>query len=637
MKHQKISTFALIGLVLLMTEMLSSCQKQETFAKATVETNQVTSVTEATATCGGVISADGGSNVTVRGVCWSTLPNPSVDNDTTIDAAGTGSFTSSIKGLSPNTTYYVRAYALNKGSVAYGLQMIFTTKTFSITTSSIAISLISATSAIGGGNIISDGDSSILTVKARGVCWNIFPSPTIENSKTLDGVGGGRFTSHIDSLTAFVTYYVRAYATNSNGTIYGNEVSFTTLSGEIGLTTDAVSSITAYTANCGGAISNDGGATVTARGVCWSTLSTPTIYNLKTSNGSGSGTFTSSITGLTPCTTYYVRSYATNSVGTIYGNQQSFTTITSSPSLITSNVTSVTSSTATCSGTISSNGGATIKVSGVCWSTTQNPTITDSKSTDGLTFGTFTSSMTGLTPNTTYFARAYATNSVGTAYGNEEIFTTQISVTDIDGNVYSSVKLGTQVWLAENLKTTKYNDGKPIPLVTDATAWFNLSTPGYCYFENNVANKNINGALYNWYTINTGNLAPTGWHIPTDAEWTTLTTYLINNRYGYEGHGSGIAKSLASTSGWISNSQVGRVGNEQASNNSSGFTGLPGGYRYDNGAFTTNFGFLVYWWSSDQYNTYNAWHRYLLYDSSTFNRNNFHKKYGLSVRCVRDN
>ena len=155
----------------------------------------------------------------------------------------------------------------------------------------------------------------------------------------------------------------------------------------------------------------------------------------------------------------------------------------------------------------------------------------NSKTTDGSGTGTFTSSITGLTAGTTYYVRAYATNSAGTGYGNDISFTTQQggvgNVTDDDGNVYHSVTIGTQVWMVENLKTTKYNDGTSIPLVTDATDWHNLLTPGYCWNNNDEATyKATYGALYNWYTVNTGNLCPTGWHVPGDAEWTTLTTYL---------------------------------------------------------------------------------------------------------------
>jgi len=281
MKNQIKSLIAHSCVLLIMQLFFLSCVEEETYSKASVETNLVTSITEATATFVGIITADGGSDVTTRGFCWSTSPNPTIESDTTVASLVTPVFSDSIKGLAPGTTYYVRAYAVNMGGVAYGQNEIFKTKTFSITTTPISVLFLTATSAIGGGYILSDGDSSSLTVIARGVCWNTFPSPTIENSRTFDGVGGGKFVSKIDSLIPFTTYYIRAYATNGNGTIYGNEVNFTTQSGVIDLTTTATSSITAYTASSGGTISSDGGAAVTSRGVCWGTSPSPTIENCK--------------------------------------------------------------------------------------------------------------------------------------------------------------------------------------------------------------------------------------------------------------------------------------------------------------------------------------------------------------------
>jgi len=212
------------------------------------------------------------------------------------------------------------------------------------------------------------------------------------------------------------------------------------------------------------------------------------------------------------------------------------------------------------------------------------------------------------------------------------------TVTDIDGNVYQTVKIGTQTWMVENLKTTKYNDGTSIPLVSDDNAWLVFSTPGYCYYNNDAANKTTYGALYNWYTVNTGKLAPTGWHVPTDAEWTTLENYLIANGYNYDGMTTGnkIAKSLAATTGWVTSTDIGGVGNDLTKNNTSGFAGLPGGCRYTNGTFNY-IGANGNWWSSTEDGADGALARYLYYNYGDFCRGGNGGQGGLSVRCVRDN
>jgi formylglycine-generating enzyme required for sulfatase activity len=184
-------------------------------------TTEVTIITEASAISGGLISGDGGYEITVRGVCWSTNPNPTTADSITKDAAGTGRYVSKIVGLKPNTTYYLRAYATNKKGTAYGLQESFTTKNLGIVTKQITD--ITTNCATSGGNVISVGSP---TVTARGVCWSTSPNPTVNDYKTTDGIGAGTYISSITGLLYNTIYYVRAYATNSDGTTYGNEISF---------------------------------------------------------------------------------------------------------------------------------------------------------------------------------------------------------------------------------------------------------------------------------------------------------------------------------------------------------------------------------------------------------------------------
>lgn len=217
--------------------------------------------------------------------------------------------------------------------------------------------------------------------------------------------------------------------------------------------------------------------------------------------------------------------------------------------------------------------------------------------------------------------------------------TTPTSITDVDGNVYQTVKIGTQVWMKENLKVTKFNDGTVIPFVSDSAAWTVLTSPGYCWQSNDVANKNIYGGLYNWYAVNTGKLAPTGWHIASDSEWTTLENYLISNGYNYDGTTSGnkYAKSLASNSGWTTDTTIGSVGNTDfpSKRNAVGFTGLPAGNRSYTGTFYYKEG-GAFWWTTTEGDSIKAYYKFILYNKANVTTNNHFKKFGFTIRCIKD-
>ena len=320
------------------------------------------------------------------------------------------------------------------------------------TTSVIAKTTTTLTS---GGNVTNAGGGAA-PISARGVCYGTNSGPTIGGLHTTDGSGTGIFVSNISGLSSGTIYHYRAYATNSAGTAYGFEFIDTTLSLAIAtLTTDTITLITTNSATSGGNVLTDGGATITAKGVCWSTSQNPTVLDDKTTDGTGLGTFTSSISSLSASTLYYVRAYATNSVGTNYGNQRSFTTaaIITAPVLTTEPISSISKNAAVSGGNISSDGGDPVTVRGICWSTSTNPTITDSLTSDGTGTGTFTSSMSNLLANTPYFVRAYATNSIGTSYGNEVTFTTLVDGID-SPNAAQKIKI--------------YNDGSFI-LISSST------------------------------------------------------------------------------------------------------------------------------------------------------------------------
>jgi uncharacterized protein (TIGR02145 family) len=196
------------------------------------------------------------------------------------------------------------------------------------------------------------------------------------------------------------------------------------------------------------------------------------------------------------------------------------------------------------------------------------------------------------------------------------------TVTDIDGNIYHTVTIGTQVWLVENLKLTHFRNGDPIPNVTDGTAWDNLTTGAYCSIDNNAVNAATYGHLYNWYAVNDSrNLCPKGWHVPTDDEWAILIEYL-----GGEDVAGGKLKE-AGTVHWQSPNT--------GATNESGFTGLPGGCRRHDGPFHY-FSYYGFWWTSTKIDSQYIWYRSQVYDNPGFFRNHYGRAYGCSVRCVRD-
>ena len=228
-----------------------------------------------------------------------------------------------------------------------------------------AVKSITTTTAISGGAITNGGGSAITE---RGVCWSIIQNPTTTDIKITSGTGIGSFECPLTGLLPGATYYLKAYAINSSGIGYSNQVSFTTIALMPIVTTSLVKDVTVNSASCGGNITNDGGSSVTARGACWSNTQGPTIAKSKTIDGTGKGSFTSEITGLLPGTTYFIRAYATNSIGTAYGNQETITTLSVLPVITTSAAYGITSTTASIGGNIVNDGGSSVTALGVCWS-----------------------------------------------------------------------------------------------------------------------------------------------------------------------------------------------------------------------------------------------------------------------------
>ena len=381
-------------------------------------TNSVTNISTASAQCGGNCS-DGGTLITARGVCWSTSENPTINDNKTSDGLGSGTFSSNLISLSANTTYHVRAYATNSLGISYGNDVSFTTTL--ITTS--AITNILGQTATGGGTISGDGGYAII---AKGVCWNIMTAPTIDNYKTMNGSSTSAFTSSLTDLTGNTPYYVRAYYTNSLGTFYGNEVSFVTSPVIPVVTTGDTLNVTKTTAQIvNNNVTNDGGNTVIARGICWGTSSNPTISGNKTTDGGGSGPFSSSIMGLTLYTAYHVRAYATNSAGTGYGSDLLIVTKGTTPTVTTDDIQGITTTTAIPYGTVTAAGSSSVTERGFCWrANIAYPTISNSRLVCGSGTGSFIGMLAFLTPSTTYHVRTYATNATGTSYSPDITFST---------------------------------------------------------------------------------------------------------------------------------------------------------------------------------------------------------------------
>lgn len=393
-----------------------------------VSTSEVENVGTTTASCGGNVTDDGGAEVSERGVCWGTNHSPVATGSHATSGSGLGVFACNMNNLAANTTYYVRAYAKNVKGISYGEEKSFTTLDFDLPEVTTAeVTNITQTSAKGGGEVTSDGGT---TVTERGICWSTNHNPTVSGNHANSGTGTGSFTCNMNNLNAHTTYYVRAYATNSKGTAYGEEVSFNTSANPPTVSTGAVTNITTSSATGNGSIVSDGGNAVTERGFCWSTSHNPSITGTHVVAEGDANDFSAALTNLSPNTTYYVRAYAANGTGTAYGDEVQFTTLSISvPGVTTASVTNIGNTTATGGGNVVSNGGATVTERGICWGTSHNPTISGSHANSGTGTGEFTVSMTNLTPNTTYYVRAYAINSQGTAYGEEVNFKTSLTPT----------------------------------------------------------------------------------------------------------------------------------------------------------------------------------------------------------------
>jgi uncharacterized protein (TIGR02145 family) len=449
------------------------------------------------------------------------------------------------------------------------------------------------------------GDVIEIAVGASDEDGDIMEVTIYVNNSVVAGLTSTPYTVGV-STEAFGTgtYVIRAMAIDDGRLKASDEIEVRVNPLELpAVYTGQLSSLTPVSVNVSGNVISDGGAWVVETGICWGTEQDPSLLDPHVvASGVGEVPFDAVISGLECSTDYYFRAYATNSVGTGYGESKAFTTG-YLPVVTTSPYTEKTLTTALCGGTVSEYCGIQILARGVCWGISHDPDITGMKTDEGGGAGSFVSTITGLESGVLYYVRAYATVDEGTVYGDEISLRTwdNSDLVDVDGNSYSTVLIGDQIWMSGNLGVTRYADGSPIPLVEDADQWDALDYNGmaYCWYDNDSSTYAADyGALYTWAAAMRGSasssgipsgvqgVCPDGWHLPSNNEWTILVDYL-----GGEVVAGGKLKE-AGTSHWADP-------NTDATNES-GFNALPGGCRSAGGVFYSQV-FNGYWITSTKY------------------------------------
>lgn len=484
---------------------------------------------------------------------------------------------------------------------------------------------------VGGSGVTQHGFCTSLTADLKDATESVKLGPKSEK---------GNYTGTVSGLQPGTRYHLWSFASGGGATIYGEPATFTTLAVELpSVETGKPFNIAFSSAECTGNVASDGGSAVTERGICWSKTPSPTVNNARCSSGTGTGDYACSMESLEPDTRYYVKAYATNSAGTGYGNEEQFVTAPEPtvPQLTTHLVEGIGTTEATCGGTITDNGGSEVITKGLCWSTHAMPTMADND-IPYASGGTepFTIKVTGLSHNTLYYIRAFATNGAGTGYGNEREFRTSFNcgsqlVDERDGKVYNTVSIGQQCWMAENL-----NAGDMI--LSDAEPVEGSGIEKYCY-DNDSGNCELYGGLYTWdelmqYTMieSSQGVCPEGWHIPSDYEWKILEREI------------GMSVASSDSASWRGTDEGGKLKAKgitfwnppnTGATNALLFSALPSGMMYHDGSFSGMGDFAVYWTSTPFLET-QAWYRYLHTSEARILRVDGFRPNTTPVRCVKD-
>jgi len=570
-----------------------------------------------------------------------------------------GSFVSTLTGLTSNAQYHVRAYANNSVGTAYGNEVTFTT-----------LPLLGQPCP--GAPTVTDIDGNIYnTVKIGNQCWTQ-SNLKVSRYRNEDTIPTGLSDAQWGSTTSG-SYSIYGNIPGNDST-YGKLYNHFSVMDSRGLcptgwhipTDSEWNLMVKYLDPNADTLCPNCTQTYTVGGILKSlaTQPTPGGWNFPNSGATNSSGFTAEPGGLrsangpffnlgidgfwwssSPSGSYawfrllawhnsaIYRNYYTQEHGfavrclrdSLVGGGGSA----SVPSLTTLAISGVSSTGVLTGGDVTSDGGSAVTSRGVAYGLTSNPTTLGTITTDGSGVGSFMSTLTGLTPSTTYYVRAYATNSVGTAYGNEVSFSTNTSngfsscggVIDVDGNSYQTVQIGTQCWTQSNLKVSKYRNGDNIPTGLSNNDWRDNTIGAYSVYENNPLNDDIYGKLYNHFAVlDPRNLCPTGWHIPSSAEWTVLSDFVWLNYGGGNYHASPLRSNIL----WNNNNN---------GTNQTGFTALPNGLRDGWGSFF-DLGNVSTFWSSDFFNPQNGL-PFLMYGNS-ISRGLLQRNRGLGLRCIKD-
>jgi len=499
----------------------------------------------------------------------------------------------------------------------------------SVTTSLIIH--ITDTTAISGGEVVNISDYPIT---AYGVCWGKTNAPTVDSSKTVDNeMSNGKFVSDLTKLTPNTVYYVRAYATNIIGTTYGMPMYLKTVASPTPtVKTGGASNVSINGATLIGHV-YPVGKTMTISFEYGLTANYGQTVNANPLNVNTSSDVSAVLNGLTPNTLYHFRVKALGEATTLYGRDTTFRTLGDKPTASCTGMTAGANiSDAVLNGIVNARFfTTTITFEYGLTSAYGNEVASTPTSVNGNQNIAVKATISGLALNTSYHYRIKATNQLGTTYSEDKIITS-FALADVDGNFYHTVVIGTQTWLVENLKTTHYRNGDDIPNVTDMWQWRDQTTGAYCWYNNDINNKEPWGALYNWYTISDARgVCPEGYHIPSYDEWEMLKVFLNG---GYVGDINVIGGYLKETGYTHWNAP------NFGATNSTGFTAVAAGRRGDSfsnsALYFNDKGVTTEFWSNTSFG-YGAWFSRLEFDIPSFsNGNGSSLNTGMSLRCLKD-